>query len=80
VEQTDSGYVLRAAIPLDLLHVPTLPTGTWRADFGIVLSDTEGLKNVARRYWSNQKTNLVNDLPSEAWFPPTMSGEVTFEK
>lgn len=80
VEQTRSGYLLRAAIPLDLLHVSNPPVGTWAADFGILLSDEEGTKNVARRYWSNQKTNLVSDLPSEAWFSPATSGEVTFGK
>ena len=34
---------------------------------------------VARRYWSNQATNLVNDVPGEAELTPARWGTFTLE-
>ena len=32
--------------------------------------ETFGTFNIARVYWSNKHTNLVNDLPHESWLAP----------
>lgn len=79
-ESEADGYVVRAEIPLALLGVKSPPEGAWAADFGFIVSDENGQVNVARRYWNNAHTNLVSDLPSEAWFSPNAGGEVQFEK
>jgi hypothetical protein len=50
-----------------------------RGDAGFISSDALGTLNVARTYWSNQATNLTNDLPSEAWLYPAAWGEFKFE-
>lgn len=80
VETRSNGYVVQAAIPLGLLGVKSPAEGSWWADFGIILSDDAGQTNVARRYWNHSRTNLVSDLPSEAWFSPGTGGELKFAK
>ena len=48
-------------------------------DIGFITSDNDGMINTARIYWSNKKTNLVNDLPSEAWLYPKSWGRLSFK-
>ncbi len=68
-----------AAIPLTALALAPTPGLVLRGDAGIISSDAPGLINIARTYWSNKATNLVNDLPSEAWLYPETWGELRFE-
>ncbi|WP_148480447.1 hypothetical protein [Parabacteroides johnsonii] len=51
----------------------------FRGDLGIILSNTEASVNVARIYWSNKNTNLVNDIPHEAKLEPSSWGEMMLE-
>jgi hypothetical protein len=50
-----------------------------RGDVGFISSDADGKINVARTYWANKDTNLVNDLPQEAWLFPHTWGTFRFE-
>jgi hypothetical protein len=50
-----------------------------RGDAGIIASDANGTMNIARLYWSNPNTNLLNDLPSEAWFDPAAWGVLALQ-
>jgi hypothetical protein len=72
-------YVVEAAIPLTLLGLAPQAGYVLRGDAGFISSDGQGMINVARTYWSNRMTNLVNDLPLEAWFTPEAWGELVFE-
>lgn len=73
----EGGYRLEAAIPLKILGLSTRPGTSWRGDVGFISSDAGGTINVARTYWSNKETNLVNDEPLEAWFKPSNWGAFT---
>jgi hypothetical protein len=77
VKVLDGRYVVTAAIPLSDLHLDAHPGVTIRGDIGFISSNAAGTINVARTYWSNQHTNLVNDMPLEAWLSPDQWG--TFE-
>lgn len=72
-------YRVEAAIPLTALALAPTPGLALRGDAGIISSDAAGLVNIARTYWSNEATNLVNDLPSEAWLYPETWGDLRFE-
>ncbi len=73
------GYRVDAAIPLTALGLVLKPGLTLRGDVGIIASDSAGTSNAARVYWSNKSTNLVSDLPSEAWLYPAAWGELLVE-
>ena len=78
--KTEGGrYVLEAAIPLKHLNLAPKAGMILRGDLGFISSDAAGLINTARTYWSNPATNLVNDLPLEAWMYPDTWSELTFE-
>ena len=72
-------YRLTATVPLAAIGLAPKPGLVLRGDAGIISSDAAGLTNVARTDWSNKATNLVNDLPSEAWLYPNTWGELLFE-
>jgi hypothetical protein len=72
-------YCLEAAIPLALIGLRPKPGMTLRGDLGFISSDARGMINVARTYWANTQTNLVSDLPHEAWLYPARWGEFQFE-
>ena len=48
-------------------------------DVGFILSDPDGMINVARVYRANKSTNLVNDQPGEAKINPQGFCEVQFK-
>ncbi|MFA6293808.1 MAG: sugar-binding protein [Victivallales bacterium] len=75
VKTRDGGYCVELAVPLKDIGFKPLP-GKTRGDVGFISSDSKGMINTARTYWSNKNTNLVNDLPSEAWFIPSKWGEI----
>lgn len=75
VRSGSSRYVIEAAVPLAALGWTPVPGSVLRGDAGFISSDSDGLNNVARTYWSNPATNLVNDLPTESWFEPAAWGE-----
>ena len=72
-------YVLEAALPLKALGLEPKAGLVLRGDVGVISSDAAGKINTARTYWSNPHTNLVSDLPHEAWLYPAAWGEMEFE-
>lgn len=74
-----TSYTVEAAIPLSSLGFAAKQGVKVRGDLGIIASDASGLINVARTYWAQPTSNLVNDLPSEAWFSPQGWGELVLE-
>lgn len=72
-------YTVEVAIPLQAIGLALKPGLTLRGDVGFISSNAAGLIDTARTYWSNKATNLVNDLPLEAWFSPEAWGTLTFE-
>lgn len=79
VDVQQSRYVVEAAIPWTALKMQPESGQTIRGDFGVILSNESGTQNVARLYWSNQDTNLVSDIPSEAILQPNRWGTIRFE-
>jgi len=73
------GYVLEAAIPLKAIGLAPKAGMSLRGDLGIISSDAQGRINVARTYWANPHTNIVSDLPTEAWLCPARWGQLKFE-
>ena len=78
VSNAGKGYRLEAAIPLASLGLTPKAGAEIRGDIGFISSDAAGAINVARTYWSNQNTNLVNDEPFEALFKPSAWGVFTW--
>ena len=72
-------YVVEAAVPWEALGVKPRAGQALRGDAGVISSDAAGKINTARTYWSNPHTNLVNDLPHEAWLYPNAWGRLTLE-
>ncbi|MGE9290956.1 MAG: hypothetical protein ACQKBT_08200, partial [Puniceicoccales bacterium] len=74
-----SGYYLRASVPWTLLGIQPESGMTLYGDLGFISSDANGMKNVARTYWSKKDTGLVSDEPLEAWFFPQDWGTLLLE-
>jgi hypothetical protein len=72
-------YVTEAAISWKSLGMKPKSAKIIRGDVGFILSDDAGLQNTARVYWSNQNTNLVNDIPGEAILEPNRWATLKFE-
>jgi hypothetical protein len=72
-------YAVEAAIPLQALGIEPEPGARLTGDLGFISSDAAGSINVARTYWANRHTNLVNDEPSESWLYPRRWGELSLE-
>lgn len=79
VVKQPGGYRVEALLPLAELGLTSKPGTVLRGDVGFVSSDPQGVSNTARTCWSNQNTNLVNDLPAEAWLYPGQWGELRGE-
>ena len=73
------GYVIEAAIPWAALGLTPKPGLTLKVDFGILSADSTGTTTIARTYWCNKTTNLVNDVPGEAELTPQLWGKLTVE-
>ena len=72
-------YCLAAAVPLQAIGLNPSAGMTLKGDLGFISSDAAGTINVARTYWANKDTNLVSDMPMEAWLYPASWGELVFE-
>jgi hypothetical protein len=72
-------YCVEAAIPLKAIGLNPSAGMTFKGDFGFISSDAAGTINVARTYWANSDSNLVSDMPQEAWLYPASWGELVFE-
>lgn len=73
-------YRVEAAIPLTSLGLNAPAGKTLRADFGVLYGDDAGTSTQLRSYWSNQATNLVNDVPGEIMLSPNQWGTVKIEE
>jgi len=76
---TPSGYTVQAAIPLKTLGLDFQPGAKFRGDAGFLSSDQGGHLTMARTYWANDETGLVNDEPQEAWLYPAKWGIFTIQ-
>ncbi len=73
------GFLVEASVPWDRLGITPKSGLTIAGDVGVLAADPGGTTTVARRYWSNQATNLVNDVPGEAELTPARWGTFTLE-
>jgi hypothetical protein len=73
------GFFVEAKVPWSILGIVPRPGAKLRGDFGILFADSGGTSCVARQYWNNKATNLVNDVPGEAELTPTLWGEIGVE-
>lgn len=71
------GYLVEATIPWKLLGIVPKSGMKLKGDVGVLFGDTAGTQTIARHYWTNKNTNLVNDVPGEADLTPALWG--TFE-
>ena len=79
VRTAGASYTVEAAIPLKAIGLKPGKDLNVRGDVGFISSDPAGQINIARTYWANPNTNLVNDLPQESWLSPNAWGELVFE-
>jgi len=61
------------------IDAKTVKGRSFRGDFGVITGDKEGKINLARTYWSNKNTGLVNDVPGEMIPAPNEWGTLIFE-
>jgi hypothetical protein len=73
------GWLLTAAVPWKLLDITPQSGLKLRGDFGALFADAAGRVTIARQYWSNRATGLVNDIPGEADLTPAAWGTLTLE-
>jgi len=76
VQVTNDGANITMTIPWSEIGLAPKEGLRFRGDLGIILSNTEANVNIARIYWSNKNTNLVNDIPHEAKLEPGKWGEI----
>ena len=68
------GTFVEAAIPWKDLGIAPQSGLQLKADVGALFGDAGGNTTIARHYWSNGQTNLVNDVPGEADLTPQLWG------
>jgi len=79
VAKGGKGYAVEASLPLAALGLNPAKGVRVRGDLGFISSDAAGTVNSARTYWANKDTNLVSDLPQEAWLDPAAWGVLVFQ-
>jgi hypothetical protein len=79
IQKRDGGYRVEAAVPWSALGFTPKSGLKLAGDVGVISSDAQGTINIARTCWSNPHTNLVSDLPHEAWLYPAEWGTFTVE-
>ncbi|MGD0091343.1 MAG: hypothetical protein ABSE73_15610, partial [Planctomycetota bacterium] len=77
--RSQKGYDVEAVVPLALLGLKPEKGAIYKADFGILSSDSSGGSTQVRTYWSNKATGVVSDVPSEIMLVPGLWGELKFE-
>jgi hypothetical protein len=73
------GFLVEAAIPWELLGIKPVSGLKLAGDVGVLFGNAGGTETIARHYWSNQSTNLVNDVPGEAELTPKLWGSFELE-
>jgi hypothetical protein len=82
VRRGTGSYQVAVEIPLEDLGLDfaTLSGSTLTGDVGVIYGDRAGKIDLARVYWSNQETGLVNDVPGEIMLQPENWGKIRFSK
>lgn len=75
----NGGYCVEAQVSWALLGVKPASGLKLKGDFGVLFADAGGTVTIARQYWSNKATGLVNDVPGEAELAPNLWGEFVLE-
>jgi hypothetical protein len=72
-----NGYTVLVRVPLSELGLDgaALSSGL-KGVAGVIYSDTSGNNRVARLYWHDKNTGMVNDVPTEAAVAPETFGEI----
>ena len=70
IQRDDEGYVLEAAVPLDVIGFTPKAGMQTIADVGVLYSNAGGRVTVQRLYFANQDTAVVDDVPTEARLAP----------
>ena len=78
VETAPGSYRVTVSVPLRELGLTDPAGAALSGDFGVIYGDQEGTVNLSRRYWSNQATGLVNDIPGEIMPDPRRWGILKF--
>jgi hypothetical protein len=73
------GYIIEAAIPLSALEIQPLKGLALRGDFGATHGDTSGQRTRLRTSWSDQFTNVVDDIVWELVIHPANWGDLIFQ-
>jgi len=73
------GYFVEAAIPWSTLGIAPRAGLQLKGDVGVLFADVGGTQTIARQYWSNKATGLVNDVPGEADLAPNLWGTFVLE-
>src|SRR5262249_8306235 len=73
------GYVVEAAIPLSALEIQPAKGLTLRGDFGATHGDAAGQRTRLRTYWSDQFSNVVDDIVWELVIHPANWGDLVFQ-
>lgn len=78
VKTGPAGYTMLMRVPLSELGFDgaTLPEKL-NGLVGVIFSDAAGTNRVARLYWHDKATGMVNDVPTESAVEPAKFGEIT---
>lgn len=80
INKLPSSAVVEIKIPLKSVGIDNAKSGLEiGGDLGIITSDVDGMKNMARIYYFNKQTGLTSDMPSESVFYPDRLGTFIFE-
>jgi hypothetical protein len=77
--KASGGWFAEAQVPWTRLGFTPTSGQELRADLGVLSADRGGTTTVARTYWSNAATGLVNDIPGEAELTPKLWGTWVLE-
>jgi DNA-binding beta-propeller fold protein YncE len=69
-------YTVEAAVPLADLGIDPRSTGDLRGDVGAVFADESGNSRSLRLYHFNRRTQMINDVPTEATLQPGEWGAI----
>lgn len=79
-ERDANGYRLFATIPWKELGLTAPKSGSFlQGDVGVLQSDGSGTQTSLRRYFYNQDTAIVNDVPTEVRVNTSDWGKLYFE-
>ena len=75
----EGGTFVEAIIPWKTLGIAPRAGLQLKGDLGVLRGDSGGTQTIARHYWSNKATGLVNDVPGEADLTPELWGTLVLK-